>query len=365
MSAGLDNDHMARQPLLVVERLSKSYGTAVALHPTDLCIHPGEFVTLLGPSGCGKSTLLRMVCGVTQATAGAITLDGQRIEHLPPERRDISMVFQTYALFPHLSVRRNLDFGLRMKKVAAHEQARRLAHAVEICNLGDLLGRMPRQLSGGQQQRVALARALVMQPALMLFDEPLSNLDAKLRESLRDELVRLHRAAGTTSLYVTHDQAEAMAMSDRVMVMNAGRIVEGGTPLALYRRPQHAFTATFLGQTNLLTVPLESGVASLPWGQHCPVENAKPAARQALVSLRPEDLALRPDPQGPGRIVMASFVGATVHYTLRLGEITLRASHTGAAAFLPEGERVGLHVSAPALQALQAQVGPSAEGGAP
>jgi putative spermidine/putrescine transport system ATP-binding protein len=365
MSAALVNEQAARPPLLVVERLSKSYGSTVALQPTDLCIHRGEFVTLLGPSGCGKSTLLRMVCGVTEATAGAITLGGRRIEHLPPERRDIAMVFQTYALFPHLSVRKNLDFGLRMKKVAPQEQARRLAHAVEICNLGDLLGRMPRQLSGGQQQRVALARAVVMQPALMLFDEPLSNLDAKLRDNLRDELVRLHRAAGTTSLYVTHDQAEAMAMSDRVMVMNAGRIVEGGTPLALYRRPRHAFTATFLGQTNLLTVPLEQGVATLPWGQNCPIENAEPAARQALVSLRPEDLALRPDPQGPGQIVLASFVGATVHYTLRLGGLMLRASHTGAAPLLPEGTRIGLQAAAPVLQALQAPADTSTGGATP
>ena len=339
--------------LLRVEQVSKAYGVAVALHPTDLSIERGEFVTLLGPSGCGKSTLLRIVCGVTAASGGAITLAGQRIEALPPEKRDIAMVFQSYALFPHMSVRKNLGFGLRMKGVPEAEQARRIAHAVEICNLGSLLDRMPRQLSGGQQQRVALARALVMQPALMLFDEPLSNLDAKLREGLRDELVRLHRAAGTTSLYVTHDQSEAMAMSDRVMVMNAGRIVETGTPVALYRRPRHAFTASFLGQTNLLAVPVDGDAAMLPWGERRPVEGAVHGASSTLVSLRPEEIVLTRDPHGPGRVTSVSFAGPTVHYTLQVGTLTLRTSSTGAAQLLAEGDPVALATATSPLYALQ------------
>jgi len=343
-------------PLLLVEQVGKAYGDTVALHPTDLAIHRGEFVTLLGPSGCGKSTLLRIVCGVTAASTGRITLDGQRIEALAPERRDIAMVFQSYALFPHMSVRRNLAFGLRMKKVAKAEQARRIAHAVEICNLGALLDRMPRQLSGGQQQRVALARALVMQPALMLFDEPLSNLDAKLREGLREELVRLHRAAGTTSLYVTHDQAEAMAMSDRVMVMNAGRIVEAGMPVELYRRPRHAFTAGFLGQTNLLEVPVDQGVATLPWGQRCPVDGLGQDARRGLVSLRPEDIMLAPDPQGPGRVTGISFAGASVQYPLQLGGLAIRVSQAGAVQLLFEGDAVSLATALASLQALEGHV---------
>ncbi|HEX6705280.1 MAG TPA: ABC transporter ATP-binding protein [Albitalea sp.] len=342
--------------LLSITQVSKSYGSTVALHPTDIRIERGEFVTLLGPSGCGKSTLLRIVCGVTPASAGSIVLDGQRIETLPPERRDIAMVFQSYALFPHMSVRKNLGFGLRMKRVEAAEQERRIAHAVEICNLGALLERSPRQLSGGQQQRVALARALVMQPALLLFDEPLSNLDAKLRESLRDELVRLHRATGSTSLYVTHDQAEAMAMSDRVMVMNSGRIVETGTPVQLYRRPRHIFTASFLGQTNLLRVAIAEGVATLPWGECCRVDGLASGTRNAQVSLRPEDIALTPDAQGPGWITGRSFAGASANYTLQVGDVALRASHAGATALLPVGERVALTTLAIPLHALE---GPS------
>ncbi len=347
----------ARQPLLSTQQVGKTYGASVALHPTDLQIHQGEFVTLLGPSGCGKSTLLRIICGVTPATQGQISLAGQRIESLPPERRDIAMVFQSYALFPHMSVRRNLDFGLRMKKIAPAEQQRRMNHVVDICNLGPLLERMPRQLSGGQQQRVALARALVMQPALMLFDEPLSNLDAKLREGLRDELVRLHRAAGTTSLYVTHDQAEAMAMSDRVVVMNAGRVVEEGAPLDLYRRPSHAFTAAFLGQTNLLQVPVEAGLAHLPWGQPSAIEGIAPGARKALVSLRPEDISMSADPHGPARVIATSFAGAAMHFTLQLGELTLRVSQAGAAAWLAEGTCVSVTAAVSSLQALREEVG--------
>ncbi len=337
---------------LTLRAVCKTYGLALAVAPTDLDIAHGEFVTLLGPSGCGKSTLLRIICGITAASGGEIVLGGERIEALPPERRDIAMVFQSYALFPHMTVLKNLGFGLRMKRVPAAQQRQRIEHAVEICNLAGLLDRLPRQLSGGQQQRVALARALVMRPALMLFDEPLSNLDAKLRESLRDELVKLHRSADTTSLYVTHDQAEAMAMSDRVLVMNGGRVVESGRPVDLYRRPAHAFTARFLGQTNLLSLALESGVARLPWGERIPIEAVATGAHQATVSIRPEDLDLSPQAGGPGVITAVSFAGPQVNYTVRAADAELRVSRAGSAELLACGQPVALRVMAP-LRALQ------------
>jgi putative spermidine/putrescine transport system ATP-binding protein len=343
---------------LTLSGVCKVYGSTHALAPTDMTIADGEFVTLLGPSGCGKTTLLRIVAGITPATGGRVILGGKRIEMLPPERRDIAMVFQTYALFPHLNVRKNLNFGLRMKKVASAEQEHRIEHAVAICKLDGLLERMPRQLSGGQQQRVALARAIVMQPALLLFDEPLSNLDAKLRDSLRDELVALHRTLGMTSLYVTHDQSEAMAMSDRIMVMNGGRIVETGTPLQLYRNPVAAFTAEFLGQTNLLSLPaIQDGSgykARLPWGQMAPVDDVAASAATVRVSLRPEDIMLKADPDGQAEITAASFVGAQTNYELRIAQLNLRASISGVGEMFSIGQRVHLNVSA-RLRALRAE----------
>ena len=351
-------------PLLRVRGLTKRYGEAVALAETDLDVAAQEFVTLLGPSGCGKSTLLRMLAGITPASAGTVELSGRRIDELPPDRRDVAMVFQSYALFPHMNVRKNLNFGLRMKKLPAAEQERRMEHAIGICGLGSLVERMPRQLSGGQQQRVALARAIVMQPALLLFDEPLSNLDAKLREQLREELVKLHRRIGATSLYVTHDQAEAMAMSDRIVVMNAGRVVESGTPIDLYRRPRHEFTARFLGQTNLLRVPTEQGVAHLPWGQRIAVDglvgpwNVK---REVTISLRPEDVRLAAPEVGfagmPVRIESVNFAGAQAHYTVRVGDTHVRATSMGAAELFAVGQAVEIAATAN-LQALRGEVTP-------
>ena len=341
---------------LSLRGITKAYAATTVLHPTDLEVAQGEFVTVLGPSGCGKTTLLRILAGITAPSGGEIHLRGKRIDALPPEKRDIAMVFQSYALFPHMSVAGNLGFGLRMRKVAAIEQRKRIAHAVEICNLGGLLERMPRELSGGQQQRVALARAIVMQPALLLFDEPLSNLDAQLRDSLRRELTALHRRVGTTSLYVTHDQAEAMAMSDRVVLMNAGRVVEVGTPIELYREPAHAFTAQFLGHTNLLRVSVQGPLALLPWGALVPLRPAPAGAddlgAEALVSLRPEDIRIHPQTAGPGLVTSMSFAGAQVNYVVQVAGVELRVSCAGNTLLLEPGARVGLDFGVP-LRALQ------------
>ncbi|KAA3498044.1 ABC transporter ATP-binding protein [Rhizobium rhizogenes] len=325
---------------LEISNITKDYGLSRALHPVSITVERGEFVTILGPSGCGKSTLLRILTGISQPSGGEILLGGKRIDQTPPEARDIAMVFQSYALFPHMSVAKNLGFGLKMKKVAKDERARRIAHALEICNLAGLVDRMPRQLSGGQQQRVALARAIVMQPSLLLFDEPLSNLDAKLRDTLRHELTELHRRIGATSLYVTHDQAEAMAMSDRIVVMNAGRVVEIGTPLELYRSPKHAFTAGFLGQTNLLPVSAEGTQAQLPWGQAVTLD--KSAAGNVQISVRPENIHIRADGVGDGTVSAVSFMGATALYTVEIGGRQIRISQSGAETLIDAGQRVTL-----------------------
>jgi putative spermidine/putrescine transport system ATP-binding protein len=325
---------------LVIRNISKSFGASPALHPTDLVVHKGEFMTILGPSGCGKSTLLRILMGITAHSTGEIELAGQRIENQSPEQRDIAMVFQSYALFPHMSVSKNLDFGLSMKKVPASDKRQRIAHAVDICNLADLMSRMPRQLSGGQQQRVALARAIVMQPRVLLLDEPLSNLDAKLRENLRDELVQLHRRAGTTTLYVTHDQSEAMAMSDRIVVMNGGRVVEIGTPHDLYHRPSFAFTAGFLGRTNLIDIEILGHEGRLPWG--APVMVDTPRQGRATVSLRPESIALSPAPSGAGKVLSLTFMGSQAEYVIRVGDLTVLASRNSAEPVLAIGSQVEL-----------------------
>ncbi|CUX54603.1 sn-glycerol-3-phosphate import ATP-binding protein UgpC [Agrobacterium deltaense Zutra 3/1] len=325
---------------LEISNICKDYGASRALHPVSITVERGEFVTILGPSGCGKSTLLRILTGISQPSGGEIRLGGKRIDQAPPEARDIAMVFQSYALFPHMSVAKNLGFGLKMKKVAKDERVRRIAHALDICNLTGLVDRMPRQLSGGQQQRVALARAIVMQPSLLLFDEPLSNLDAKLRDTLRHELTELHRRIGATSLYVTHDQAEAMAMSDRIVVMNAGRVVEIGTPLELYRAPKHAFTAGFLGQTNLLPVSAEGQQAQLPWGQSVTLDRV--AAGNVQISVRPENIHIRADQAGEGTVSAVSFMGANALYTVEIGGRQIRVSQSGAETLIDAGQRVAL-----------------------
>ncbi len=323
---------------LDLRQLTKRFGATTALLPTSFSIRRGEFVTVLGPSGCGKSTLLRMLMGILTPSGGEIYLAGQRIDGLPPERRDIAMVFQNYALFPHLSVRANLAFGLQMKGIPRPEQQRRIAYAVEISGLEAYLNRMPRELSGGQQQRVALARAIVMQPALMLFDEPLSNLDAKLRESLRDDLLALHRQTGATSVYVTHDQTEAMAMSDQVVVMNAGQVLEMGSPEQLYHRPQQHFTATFLGQTNLLSAQLDGALAKLAWGDLIRVDRS--GVGTVTLSARPETLALEADDQGTGTVIRMMFLGFSIQYDVAMGTVQLKIAGSGSERPLAPGTRV-------------------------
>ncbi|MBI2468994.1 MAG: ABC transporter ATP-binding protein [Candidatus Rokubacteria bacterium] len=268
-------------------------------------------VTLLGPSGCGKTTALRMIAGFEAPTAGEIAIDGERVTHQPPHARNTAMVFQSYAIFPHLSVYRNIAFGLDMRGLPAAEIARRVQAMLELVDLPGLGGRSPEQLSGGQQQRVALARALITEPKVLLFDEPLSNLDAKLRAEMRGEIRAIQQRLGITSIYVTHDQAEAMALSDRIVVMRAGRIEQVGTPVEIYARPATRFVAEFVGRVNFLPTTV--------------------GGRSLLAVIRPESIRLEPaaaaSPDRPcGRIRRAVFLGSVAEYEVALDQTVLLVS---------------------------------------
>ena len=237
---------------LTLDRLTKRFGTHAAVDGLSLEVEKGEFVSLLGPSGCGKTTTLQLIAGFVEPTSGAIRLEGRDLLAVKPARRGLGIVFQSYALFPHMTVAENVAFGLEMQGVAGAERMRRVGETLELVGLSAFTGRFPRQMSGGQQQRVALARALVIRPQILLLDEPLSNLDAKLREEMQIELRQIQRGLGTTTILVTHDQAEAMALSDRLVVMNQGRAEQIGPPHEAYERPATPFVASFLGKTNLV-----------------------------------------------------------------------------------------------------------------
>jgi putative spermidine/putrescine transport system ATP-binding protein len=303
---------------LVLEGLSRRYGSTVAVARVDLTVAPGELVALLGPSGCGKTTTLRMVAGFVEPNDGRILLRGRDITRVPAHRRDTGMVFQSYALFPHLTVAENIAFGLHRRGVPRAEVTQRAARMISLLKLGGLEKRLPRQLSGGQQQRVAVGRALVINPAVVLLDEPFSNLDALLREGTRIELRRLQTELGLTTLFVTHDQAEAMAICDRLAVMNQGRLEQLGTPREVYDRPATRFVAGFIGRANLFEAkPGPSGGLFSEDGIPLHVGDA------ATYVLRPERIALDDAPaEGPnaviGRVEVLSFLGTAVQVVVRL-----------------------------------------------
>jgi len=297
-------------PGIELRGVVKRYGTQVALRGIDLEIRDGEFFCLLGPSGCGKTTTLNLIGGFVPVTEGEIWIRGQRIHRLPPHKRPVNTVFQSYALFPHMNVRENVRFGLKMDRVPRSESTPRVEEALRLVGLEEYGDRMPAQLSGGQQQRVAVARALVKRPAVLLLDEPLGALDLKLRQRLQIELAQIHRDVGTTFVYVTHDQEEAMSMADRIAVMSDGRIEQLGEPEEIYRLPATRFVADFIGDSNFFDATIEGSVAQLSDGSRVPCRGG---SGRATVMVRPESIRFRPgEASVPGRVVQTSFLGKHV-----------------------------------------------------
>ncbi|MFJ3305494.1 ABC transporter ATP-binding protein [Streptomyces sp. NPDC086549] len=333
--------------------LRREFGATVALDGLDLAVRPGEFLALLGPSGCGKTTALRMLAGFEHPDSGAVLVDGEDVTHVPAHRRDAGMVFQSYSLFPHLDAVDNVAFGLRMRKVRTAERRSRAAELLELVGLGDKGERFPHQLSGGQQQRIALARALALRPRVLLLDEPLSALDAKVRLTLREEIRRLQQELGITTLFVTHDQEEALSVADRVAVMRAGRLEQCAEPAELYGRPATAFVAEFVGTMSRIPGELKDGIVEV-LGQRLPADGEAPNG-EVDVLVRPEAVQVRADEEGTARVVATAFLGAVVRVTVRL------ADGTEAKADLPAHEAAGLgagsavHVSLPERPVLVAE----------
>jgi len=316
------------------KRFGKGDKSVEVLRKVDIHVAPGEFLILVGPSGCGKSTLLNIIAGLDGPTEGEIRIGGQNVVGMPPRDRDIAMVFQSYALYPTLSVADNIGFALEMRKMPRAERQKRIDEVAAMLQIGHLLDRRPSQLSGGQRQRVAMGRALARQPQLFLFDEPLSNLDAKLRVEMRAEIKRLHQASGTTSVYVTHDQVEAMTLGSRIAVMKGGVVQQLGTPDEIYNRPANTYVASFIGSPtmNLLRGAQPAGLVP-PHG-----------AQEALLGVRPEHVTLQDDAPWRGQVSVVEPTGPDTYVVVdtAAGRVTLR---TDAQTRVQPGDRVGLAVA--------------------
>jgi ABC-type Fe3+/spermidine/putrescine transport system ATPase subunit len=321
-------------PELALRHVTKLFGDTVAVDDLSLDIKAGEFVCLLGPSGCGKTTTLRMIAGFESVDRGSILIDGEDITAMPPQARDIGLVFQHYALFPHMTVAQNVGYGLRMRRLPAARVAAEVASALDLVRLGELAGRYPSQLSGGQQQRVALARALAIKPRLLLMDEPLSNLDAKLRDDMRAEIRRVQRQVGITAIFVTHDQAEAFGLADRIAIMTQGRLRQMADPVALYEAPANATVGAFIGQVNSLRgrivsldgdcvrLGLDTGLEIAGTGRELrPGAAATSIVKQERIQLSREEP--REDNVFPCRIEARTYLGGTINYVCRLRHETV------------------------------------------
>ncbi|WP_210184887.1 ABC transporter ATP-binding protein [Mesorhizobium sp. SEMIA 3007] len=342
----------AGQPAVEFRDIDIAYGKFVAVRDFSLSIAKGSFVTLLGPSGCGKTTILRSIAGLVDISGGQIMIDGRRVDDVPIYKRNIGLVFQSYALFPHKNVFDNVAFGLKYRNVPKPEIARRVGQALEMVRLPGSEKKLPSQLSGGQQQRIALARAIVFEPQVLLLDEPLSALDANMREEMRVEIKKIQKETGITAIFVTHDQEEALSMSDRIVVMNAGAVEQIGTPQEVYETPATAFVADFLGKANMLAGTVSrSGQAmavALTSGQTVEVACPRPPAQGSKVTvvLRPQKLSVGAA-AGPnrlsGRVVSASYLGGSAIYEIDIGGMTIiRANAPITGRVLREGEAIDL-----------------------
>ena len=298
-------------------QVSRVFGTAKALDGFSLRIEPGELLALLGPSGCGKTTALRLLAGFDQPTSGAVVVNGQDVSRVPANKRDMGMVFQSYSLFPTMSARDNVAFGLRLRKQRTEKRRGRAEELLELVGLSEHTSKYPHQLSGGQQQRVALARALAIEPAVLLLDEPLSALDAKVREQLREEIRRIQLELGITTVFVTHDQSEALSVADRVGVLRDGRLEQVASPDELYERPATAFVAEFVGTMNRVPAILRGNEVDL-LGYRRPVAGTAPASGAVVALVRPESLLVEVDPAGTGRVVTRTFSGAITRVAVAL-----------------------------------------------
>lgn len=347
-----------------INSVSKHYGSVVALDPVSLAINPGEFVALLGPSGSGKSTLLMMIAGFETPTSGEIELDGKRINDVPAHARGLGIVFQNYALFPHMTVAENIAYPLRRRGMQRHEIETKVREALRLVSLEMYGTRLPAQLSGGQQQRVALARALVFRPPVLLMDEPLGALDRKLRQQLQTEIKLIHKELGSTVIFVTHDQEEALSMADRVAVMGSGRIQQFGTPRELYEAPINAFVADFIGEMNFMPVDIARGpngtqVSNNSFGidlqllsSHLFTDSARGSA-----AIRPEHIVLAPDASGAGHVVESLYAGTAQNVLFQLGDMRFCAK----APVLPgrplfeRGERVRIELDSSNVRVFEEQ----------
>ena len=344
---------------VIIRDAVKRYGDFTALSGVSLNIREGEFFTLLGPSGCGKTTLLRMIAGFNSIEGGDFYFGDKRINDVPAHKRDIGMVFQNYAIFPHLTVAENVAYGLKARKVAKAEISQRVAEALELVQISHLADRKPNELSGGQQQRVALARAFVIEPSVLLMDEPLSNLDAKLRVQMRTVIKKLQRRLGITTIYVTHDQEEALAISDRIAVMKDGVIMQIGTPNEIYAKPQNPFVAGFIGTSNFLDCDVSGGKVTIQGEQTLEIPMAKPFTGKGKLSARPEQLFFS-DQGMPGKVLFSTFLGDFVEYEVELNNgqsLTVNEYTKDTVEVHPDGEAVFLSFDPDRVSLYDAQTG--------